>query len=453
MDNKVNNFFQNLPNLKERIKSRIPESCTQMAEKIGINQRENEHEMGTFRTFERPDGTMGSMPPGNNNNNPFCEYQEGTDVDGIGDDGGGGGGYYGKQEMIDPHTGLGASKITSWQAGWNVTNAIQGMFIVCLPFAVLHGGYWGVFALVFVAYICCYTGKILVECLYEMDNVTGQMVRVRDSYASIADAVLGPQYGGKLVNCAQVIELLMTCILYVVLCGDLLIGTFPEGIIDQRSWMMLCTLLLLPCAFLTDLRAVSTLSFWCTVTHIILNIIIFGYCFINIASWQWSKVTFRLDAATFPITLGIVVFSYTSQIFLPTLEGSMQNPEQFNEMLDWSHISAAIFKGLFAYVGFLTFGEETQDVITNNLPTRGFRTLVNLTLVTKALLSYPLPYYAVVTLLESALFRGKPTEERPDGEGIQPFPTCWGRDNDLRVWALTLRVLLVLGTMFMASKF
>lgn len=106
------------------------------------------------------------------------------------------------------------------------------MFIVSLPYAVLHGGYWGVFALVFVAYICCHTGKILVACLYEPDE-NGQMVRVRDSYVGIAEAVMGPQIGGKLVNAAQNIELLMTCILYVVLCGDLLIGSFPDGAIDQ----------------------------------------------------------------------------------------------------------------------------------------------------------------------------------------------------------------------------
>ena len=91
-------------------------------------------------------------------------------------------------------------------------------------------------------------------------------------------------------------------------------------------------------------------------------------------------------------------------------------------------------------------------MITNNLPTRGFKAFVNLTLLAKALLAYPLPYFAAAGLLESAMFRNKPTEQRPDGEGNQPFPTCWGRDNDLRVWALTLRVLMVLLTMFMASK-
>ena len=348
-----------------------------------------------------------------------------------------------------------AAGLTAWEAGWNVTNAIQGMFIVSLPYAVLHGGYWGIFALVFVAYICCYTGKILVSCLYEPDPMSGQLVRVRDSYVAIAEAVIGEKIGGKLVNIAQLIELLMTCILYVVLCGDLLIGSFPEWGVDQRSWMIICATTLLPCAFLKDLRAVSNLSFWCTVCHLIINSVIFGYCFLQIADWEWSKVTFSIDWSTFPVSLGIVVFSYTSQIFLPSLEGNMINKNEFHAMLDWSHIAAAVFKGGFAWIGFMTFAEQTQEVITNNLPTRGFKGLVNLTLVGKALLSYPLPYFAAAGLLEKTFFKAKPEkgveeEMNPQGIGPQPFPTIYDRDGEYRVWAVGLRVGLVMVTMLFA---
>ena len=43
---------------------------------------------------------------------------------------------------VDEHGGDGGGmKITEYEAGWNVTNAIQGMFIVSLPYAVYHGGY------------------------------------------------------------------------------------------------------------------------------------------------------------------------------------------------------------------------------------------------------------------------------------------------------------------------
>ncbi|XP_022913767.1 vesicular inhibitory amino acid transporter [Onthophagus taurus] len=332
-------------------------------------------------------------------------------------------------------------KINEYQAAWNVTNAIQGMFIVSLPFAVLRGGYWAIAAMVGIAYICCYTGKILVECLYELDLQTGQQVRVRDSYVSIAKECFGKKYGSRMVNIAQIIELLMTCILYVVVCGDLMIGSYPDGAIDTRSWMMLVGIFLLPLAFLKSLKSVSVLSFWCTMSHILINAIIMGYCLLEIGDWGWSKVKWSVDLENFPISLGVIVFSYTSQIFLPTLEGNMEDPTKFQWMLDWSHVWAAVFKSVFGYVCFLTFQLDTQQVITNNLHSRGFKGLVNFCLVVKALLSYPLPYYAACELLERAFFKGRPKTI---------FPSIWALDGELKVWGLAWRVGVVVFTILMA---
>lgn len=347
------------------------------------------------------------------------------------------------EEICDAE-GFGGQKISNWQAAWNVTNAIQGMSLVSLPYAVRHGGYSGLFSLIFVAYICCHTGKILVDCLYERDKKTGKVIKVRGSYVEIAQACFGPRYGGKIVNTAQVIELVMTCILYVVLCGDLMIGAFPEGLIDMRSWMVICSLTLIPCAYLKNLQSVSTSSLWCAIIHFAINAIMFAYCFLHIKEWHFNEMTFRADPATFPICLGIVVFSYTSQIFLPSLEGNMNEPHKFDTMLDWSHIAAAFCKALFAYVCFLTFGNETQEVISNNLPDEGMiKTFVNLTLVVKALLSYPLPYFAAAHMLEVSFFRRKPTETCPDGVGDQPFKSMWTKEGDLKSWAIGLRIILV----------
>lgn len=332
-------------------------------------------------------------------------------------------------------------QIDEMQAAWNVTNAIQGMFIVSLPFAVLHGGYWAIIAMVGIAHICCYTGKILVQCLYEPDPATGELVRVRDSYVAIAKVCFGKKYGAKIVSAAQLIELLMTCILYVVVCGDLLAGTYPKGALDSRAWMMFTGIFLLPLGFLRSLKVVSLLSFWCTMSHLVINAVIIGYCILQIGDWGWSKVRWSIDMENFPISLGVIVFSYTSQIFLPTLEGNMVDRSKFNWMLDWSHIAAAAFKALFGYICFLTFQNDTQQVITNNLHSAGFRGLVNFFLVIKAILSYPLPYYAACELLERIFFRGPPKTK---------FPTIWHIDGELKVWGLGFKVGVILSTIMMA---
>ncbi|XP_039872958.1 uncharacterized protein LOC120724702 isoform X1 [Simochromis diagramma] len=57
--------------------------------------------------------------------------------------------------------------ITAWEAGWNITNAIQGIFVLGLPFALVQSGYVGLVLLVLSAWVCNHTGRTLVSCLYE----------------------------------------------------------------------------------------------------------------------------------------------------------------------------------------------------------------------------------------------------------------------------------------------
>lgn len=75
-------------------------------------------------------------------------------------------------------------------------------------------------------------------------------------------------------------------------------------------------------------------------------------------------------------------------------------------MLNKSHLAAALFKAIFGLIGYLTFAEFTQKEISNSLPNQFFKIIVNLILVVKALLSYPLPYFAIVQLINENFFRG-----------------------------------------------
>ncbi|GMS88984.1 hypothetical protein PENTCL1PPCAC_11159 [Pristionchus entomophagus] len=334
-----------------------------------------------------------------------------------------------EEQGVDAH--VGNERITALQAAWNVTNAIQGMFIVGLPIAVKVGGWWSVGAMVGVAYICYWTGVLLIQCLYEKGE------KIRHSYKDVAEAY-HPGFG-KVVLAAQLTELLSTCIIYLVLAGDLLQACFPS--IDKPAWMMLVSSMLLGCSFLDSLQVVSTLSLANAVSHLIVNAIMMIYCLSQISSWSLSSVTFGLDFYTLPTMIGVVVFGYTSHIFLPSLEGNMQEPKQFNAMLKWSHVAAAAFKAIFGLMGYLTFGEFTQQEISNSLPNQGFKIVINLVLVVKALLSYPLPFFAAVHIIRDNFFKG--TKKTM-------FTGCYSLDGSLREWALFLRILLILFTLFVA---
>lgn len=116
--------------------------------------------------------------------------------------------------------------------------------------------------------------------------------------------------------------------------------------------------------------------------------------------WSWARVSLSVEFESFLVSVGAIVFSSTSHIFLPTLEGNMQNPGDCRLMLNWTHFLACFFKTIFALTAFLTWGEETKEVITDNLPS-SLQTLVNLCLLVKALLSYPMSLFSMTEILHA----------------------------------------------------
>ncbi|XP_071323560.1 vesicular inhibitory amino acid transporter-like [Trachinotus anak] len=304
--------------------------------------------------------------------------------------------------------------ITAWEAGWNVTNAIQGIFVLGLPFALVQSGYVGLVLLVLSAWVCNHTGRILVACLYEEEQseASGSVskVRVRHSYQDIVEACCKglwpnwPGLGGWMVNVAQVIELMMTCTLYLVVSTSLLSDSLSGMAVPRSACSLFSLMFLLPCLLLTDLRPVSTLSLLCSLAHILISLLVMLYCLSRASSWSWSSLSLSVDPEDFLVSVGVIIFSYTSQIFLPPLEGSMEDRGQFSAMLGWTHGAACIMKTMFSLLAVLTWGAETSEVITDNLPS-DLRPLVNLCLLAKALLSYPLPFYSAAEILQTCLLR------------------------------------------------
>lgn len=71
------------------------------------------------------------------------------------------------------------------------------------------------------------------------------------------------------------------------------------------------------CNDLQDITAVSTLSFWNTISHLIINGVVIIYCITRINEWAWSSVAFTFDIHTFSTVLGIIVFrlKYILRVF------------------------------------------------------------------------------------------------------------------------------------------
>uniref|UniRef100_A0A8C5I251 Vesicular inhibitory amino acid transporter n=1 Tax=Gouania willdenowi TaxID=441366 RepID=A0A8C5I251_GOUWI len=278
-----------------------------------------------------------------------------------------------------------------------------------LPFALLQSGYAGLVLLVVSAWVCNHTGKTLVACLYEDEQ---RWVRVRHSYQDVMEVCfrkLCPNWvrmGGMMVIVAQVIELVMTCSAYLLVSTGLLLDSL-SGVAAPRSVCLLVSLMcVLPCLLLTGLRPVSTLSLLCSLAHALISLLVILFCLSRANHWSLSALSVSVKPEDFLVSVGVIIFSYTSQIFLPPLEGSMEDRGHFNGMLGWTHGVACMTKTMFSLTAVLTWGPQTKEFITDNLPSN-LRPVVNLCLLAKALMSFPLPFYSAATILQSCVFRGE----------------------------------------------
>ncbi|XP_022785935.1 vesicular inhibitory amino acid transporter-like [Stylophora pistillata] len=149
---------------------------------------------------------------------------------------------------------------SAWLAGWNVTNLIQGTGILGVPYAVLMGGWAAVAIIVVVAAVCCYTGKLLVDCLYEDSKRTGQRKRVRINYPEVGEAAW-PGWGNKIVSVVQVCEMFGGVIMYIVLLATVFSDILNELTpLDIYQWAVVCAYVALPGIFITRVSVIAWIS-------------------------------------------------------------------------------------------------------------------------------------------------------------------------------------------------
>ena len=305
-----------------------------------------------------------------------------------------------QNHTISP-TDDGKGKTTDLQTFWNIFNANQGVAILAMPYVVKSGGYATFFIIVAIAFVSNFTNKILVQCLYEYspDEIA---FRVRNSYVEIGEA-FSPKVGRHLVNAAQIFEQVSYCTLLLILCGSILESTFPSTPLYQSHWTALAALLLMPNVFLKSLSEVSWVSFLTVLIGQVIYLAVTVFSIWHHERWNVSSMPdFRLK--TFGAAVGIIVVSYSSQPYMPAIEGSMKDPKNFNNVMSITYVVITFVKVAFGFIGYLTFTVDTDQVITNNLPDGGLHMGINLLVLLLAVTSYTIPVYTVFDILENLSF-------------------------------------------------
>ena len=279
----------------------------------------------------------------------------------------------------------------------NIINYVEGIGFLALPYAVKRGGIFAIVAFLIIPICSWYTGKILINCLYDTDKKQ-RRVRVRSTFKDLGEA-FWPKYGGYLVTALIQVDLFVISVSYLILCGSLMSHAFPSVPLTVMAWTCIAGVVVFPTTLLKSLSEISWLSALSVVALISVLISVVWYGAEHVDEWNLGTILFW-DTESVSIALPIIIYSYGAFPILPLVEESMREKHKFTIAFALAYLVNVLIKLTFSLFSFLSFGSNTGEVIINNFPAGPFRMSISFVFVFSCIFSYALPLRPVFALLE-----------------------------------------------------
>ncbi|KAK2408449.1 amino acid transporter AVT1I [Trifolium repens] len=250
---------------------------------------------------------------------------------------------------------------------FNVLNALTGIGILSMPYAIYQGGWLSIMLLIIFGMICCYTALLLERCMNAHPSIK--------SYADIGDVAFG--YKGRAIIAIFIyIELFLVAVELLILEGDNLEKLFPNmglticglRIGGKSCFVILTALAILPTTWLRNYGALAYISIGGVFTSIIL---------IGCVVWvgEVDGVGFHerghlIHWGGLSTSMSIFAFCYNAHALMPTILNSMSDRKQFSKVVFVCFVVSVVIYGTIAVLGYTMFGDHLKSQITLNLPTK-----------------------------------------------------------------------------------
>uniref|UniRef100_A0ACD5VH43 Uncharacterized protein n=1 Tax=Avena sativa TaxID=4498 RepID=A0ACD5VH43_AVESA len=273
----------------------------------------------------------------------------------------------------------------------NLTNAVSGIGVLSMPYAVSQGGWLSLALFAVVGAVCYYTGTLIERCMRADSSIT--------SYPDVGRFAFGAA-GQRTIAFFMYVELYLVAISFLVLEGDNLDKLFPGASVDlfgchlhgKQLFIVLAGAVILPTTWLKKLGMLAYVSALGLVASAALT-----------ASLLWAGVSDEhtafpgrnsnvLNLAGLPTSLGLYFVCFTGHAVFPTIYSSMKNNKHFSQVLLFSSVLCSLNYGITAVLGYLIYGDDVQSQVTLNLPSGRLYTKVAIVMT----LINPLAKYALL---------------------------------------------------------
>ncbi|KAF3794209.1 Vacuolar amino acid transporter 1 [Nymphaea thermarum] len=248
---------------------------------------------------------------------------------------------------------------------FNGLNALAGVGILSIPYALSEGGWVSLIFLVLVAAVCCYTGILLKRCM-EADP------QVR-TYQDVGDLAFGTK-GRITISAFLFLELFLVAVEFLILEGDNLAKLFPQlsfrvgghVIGGSRAFIIISALVFLPTVWLRSLKLLSYVSAGGVIASVVLVASVLWAATVDGVGFHQKGEVFRLNGV--PTTVSIITFCYCGHSLFPTICSSMKDRTEFPKVLFACFVICTFNYGSMAVIGYLMYGNEVKSQLTLNLP-------------------------------------------------------------------------------------
>lgn len=106
-----------------------------------------------------------------------------------------------------------------------------------------------------------------------------------------------------------------------------------------------------------------------------------------------------------PFVVGVAVFCFEGFGMTLPLEASMREPQKFGKVLGLAFLFLTSLYVGFGFAGYVAYGNETQDIVTLNLPNDWSAVAVKVGLCISLLLSFPVMMHPIHEMFEIKLMK------------------------------------------------
>ncbi|XP_014662023.1 PREDICTED: amino acid transporter ANTL1-like [Priapulus caudatus] len=229
------------------------------------------------------------------------------------------------------------------------------------------------------------------------------------NYGDVGYHAIG-RVGRMLVDVALLISQLGFCCAYLIFISENL-GSYVEKI-SKSDWLLIMLPFLFLLTLLRELHSLAHTSMFAQVSNLLAFLVVFWFDFEH-----WSHATARIHPKEvslkgFPLFFAVSIYCYEGAGMILTLEQSVAKEKRhlFNGYFVRTMVAVTILYIVFGACGYMSFGLETNEIITLNLPKNSaidFSVMVKCCLCLALFFTYPVMMFPVTKLLESRLLQSQ----------------------------------------------